>query len=815
MLKGNENGPAVVAGKADDSRLLQVVQYEEGDIQMPPAGKLPAAELASLEKWIKEGASWPKSSGSAVANHHADGEAWKQHWAFQPIHRLERPAVKQSAWPKSPVDFFILSRLENHELVPAPEADRRTWLRRVTFDLTGLPPTMEEMKAFAADRSAGAYEDVVNRLLASPRYGERWARYWLDIARYADTKGYVFQEDRNYPKAYTYRDWVIRAFNNDMPFDRFIKYQLAADQYVGESNQDELAAMGFLTLGRRFLNNRHDIIDDRIDVATRGLMGLTVGCARCHDHKYDPIPSADYYSLYGVFASSDEPKDGEYPLRLVDDKKPWDPYVFLRGSPSNHGPRVPRRFLLCVAGEDRKPFTEGSGRKELAEAIASPQNPLTARVMVNRVWGHFFGSHLVDTPSDFGRRSSPPTHPELLDWLASDFIERGWSLKHLHRQIVLSAAYRQSSSLPAPRKPDGTFASKTLDVDNTLYWRMNRRRLDFEALRDSALAVSGQLDLAMGGPSVKIESPPFASRRTVYSFIDRQNLPGLFRTFDFASPDTHSPKRYNTTVPQQGLFLLNSPFLMRQAVHLAERSRLENETENTDARIVHLYHLCLARHPSAEELALAREFLQPARPDEFKEADNSPWAYGYGPFGEKTKRVTEFHPLPHWTGSAWQGGPDLPDPNLGWATLNANGGHPARGFAVVRRWTAPKEGMLSIRGFLKHPDKQGNGVRAGISLNGQEPIQTWTVHESQTRTQMESLPVKAGDTCDFTVDCRGDTGFDSFQWTVSLRLKTSQTGEEIAARSKEDFRGPAPAGLSAWQRYAQVLMLSNEFAFVD
>ncbi len=304
--------------------------------------------------------------------------AWKTHWAFQPLSRPDVPATGNPDWTKTPVDHFILKALEQEGLIPAPEADRATWLKRVTFDLTGLPPTMEEVQNFLADNSSQAYETVVNRLLASPRYGERWGRYWLDLARYADTKGYVFQEDRDYAKAYTYRDWVIQALNDDMPFDRFIKYQIAADQYVNESNQEELAAMGFLTLGRRFLNNRHDIIDDRIDVTTRGLMGLTVSCARCHDHKFDPIPTADYYSLYGVFASSDEPKDDPSPLRLVDSDRLREPYVFLRGSQDNRGPKVPRQFLLCIAGEDRKPFTQGSGRKELAEAIASPENPLTA-----------------------------------------------------------------------------------------------------------------------------------------------------------------------------------------------------------------------------------------------------------------------------------------------------------------------------------------------------------------------------------------------------------------------------------------------------
>lgn len=810
LLAGNENGPAVVAGKPDESRLIDVVKYVEGDIQMPPAGKLANEDLATLEKWIQTGAFWPESA-KVPETAPPDANAWKQHWAFQPIQRPALPEVARDNWGKTPVDDFILDRLEEHELLPAPEADRATWLRRVTFDLTGLPPTTAEMQAFLADDSATAWDSVVNRLLASPRYGERWGRYWLDVARYADTKGYVFREERKYPESHTYRDWVIQAFNSDMPFDRFLKYQIAADQFVEESNQHELAAMGFLTLGRRFLNNRHDIIDDRIDVTTRGLMGLTVSCARCHDHKYDPIPAADYYSLYGVFASSEEPKNAPSPLRLVDSQKPFNPYVFLRGSPHNRGPQVPRQFLLCVAGEDREPFQDGSGRKELAEAIASPDNPLTARVFVNRVWGHYFGKHLVDTPSDFGVRSTPPTHPELLDWLAQELIDQGWSLKHLHRMIALSATYRQTSALAAPRKQDGTLASENLDPENTLYWRMNRRRLDFEALRDATLAASGNLNLQMGGPSVTIESPPFSNRRTVYSFIDRQNLPGVFRTFDFASPDTHNPKRYETTVPQQGLFLMNSPFLLEQAMKLAARS--QSQSTNTAERITNLYQLCLTRDPSPEELALGRAFVERENTGEKAIANNNPWNYGYGEFDAATGRVTAFQPLPHWTGSAWQGGGKLPDANLGWATLNATGGHPGDKFAVVRRWTAPEEGTVIIRGELKHSNNQGDGVRGTVFSSSGGQVGQWSAHNSQTRTDLKPLQVKAGDTLDFITDCQGNTAFDSFHWTVSLELQTP--GSRITSKSNENFEGPGPRPLNVWEQYAQVLLLSNEFAFID
>ena len=605
-LQGNENGPALVAGKPDESRLVEVLNYDEGDVQMPPAGKLPEAERAVLRKWIADGAFWPESSAASVKDQAAAQAAWKGHWAFQPIRRPALPTVQNAHWPKTAVDRFILARLERQKLSPSPPADPRTWLRRVTFDLTGLPPTREDVEAFRADVSPRAKEQVVDRLLASPRYGERWARHWLDVARYADTKGYVFQEDRNYPEAYQYRDWVIQSLNDDQPFDRFVKYQLAADQYVDESNPSELAAMGYLTLGRRFLNNRHDVIDDRIDVTTRGLMGLTVSCARCHDHKYDPIPTADYYSLYGTFASSEEPKDGPSRLRLVDSAKPFNPYVFIRGSQGNRGPNVPRQFLLCLSGEDRQPFAEGSGRRELAEQIASPENPLTARVIVNRIWGHYFGSHLVNTPSDFGLRSAPPTHPELLDWLAVELIRNGWSLKHVHRRIVLSATYGQSSNAASAQPASHVVLAKSIDPENALLWKMNRRRLDFEALRDATLFAGGTLDLTMAGPSVRIETQPFSHRRTVYSFVDRQNLPGVFRTFDFANPDVHNPQRYETTVPQQALFLMNSPFLLEQSIKLAGRL----SSIDVDSKTTQLYQLCLSRDPTAEELALGRAYVE-------------------------------------------------------------------------------------------------------------------------------------------------------------------------------------------------------------
>jgi hypothetical protein len=517
-------------------------------------------------------------------------------------------------------------------------------------------------------------------LLASPHFGERWGRHWLDVARYADERGYVgVGVNRVYPYAYAYRDWVVRSLNEDLPYDRFIVLQLAGDQLVSGPDNRALAAMGFLTVGRRFLNNVHDVIDDRIDVVCRGLMGLTAGCARCHDHKYDPIPMRDYYSLYSVFANSVEPDDlptlqpspagpdrdafekelvklqeerdkferdnadmkknrnrefrekvkpfdnkikilkathrGAPPHGMVMLDRPdlIDGHVFLRGNPNNPGPVVPRQFLQVLAGPKREPFKKGSGRAELAAAIASKDNPLTARVLVNRVWLHLFGAGLVRTPSDFGLRSDPPTHPELLDYLAARFVDEGWSTKKLIRLIMLSKAYQQASDNPSPLGGEGRVRGdnpQSADPDNFLLWKMNRRRLDFEALRDGVLAVAGRLDPAVGGQPVSITTAPFSRRRTLYGFIDRQNLPGVYRTFDFASPDTHSPRRFTTTVPQQALFLMNSPFLIEQAKHLATRT-----SGGSDDRLRQLYRLALDRLPTDAERARGLRFIQEAAGD--------------------------------------------------------------------------------------------------------------------------------------------------------------------------------------------------------
>lgn len=699
------------------------------------------------------------------------------HWAFVPLEKPEVPWT-EAVDSKNPIDAFIAEKLEGEGLSFSGSAGKRALIRRVTYDLTGLPPTFDEVEAFLKDDSPEAYTRLVDRLLASPAYGERWARHWLDIARYADTKG-LFRRGR-YSFSYTYRDYVIDAFNNDKPYDQFIMEQIAADQMeLGEDNS-ALAAMGFLTLGRTFFGRKDFIIDDQIDVVTRGLQGLTVSCARCHDHKFDPIPTADYYSLHGIFNSSEDPKElpiiklpddedayqaflaaqeavrekiadkseevidkflvkersatGDYlgaieeggtiddedefkifagskgvnaellklwieytsenknrehpvlkdwfhnyaandpeagidyyneqfgaavnseettyadiqaffseegtpgnPDRedisvwirrkiggetgdlqgelqeldwshpgaairahtLADVDKPKSSAVYLRGNRDTPGDEVPRRYLQILAGVDRSTYEEGSGRLQLAREIADANNPLTARIFVNRVWGWCFGTSLVDTPSDFGVRTPEPIQVDLLNWLASNFIESGWSTKTLHRLIVLSQAYRQSS--------DVDVEAHLKDPTNTLWHHFPRQRLDFESMRDTLLKVSGNLDRTMGGIQDDIQDPT-SNRRTVYGFIDRKDMPGIFRTFDHPSPEATSPARFETVVPQQALFLMNSSFMIEQAKHLAESSTKSSDSD-ARARVTALYRSVYQRDPTQPEVADGISFI--------------------------------------------------------------------------------------------------------------------------------------------------------------------------------------------------------------
>lgn len=692
VLKGGESGPAIVEGDPAKSLLYKAVNYHDPDTAMPPKAKLEDRIIADIHQWVTIGAPWPTEDEAITAAKTVWNweELRRKHWAFRPMQRPTPPVVKNSDWPRGPIDQFILTRLEAAGMAPAPEADRRTLIRRATIDLIGLPPTVEEMETFMDDWRPDAFTRVVDRLLTSPHYGERWARHWLDVARYSDGLGGFLDGPDKRDEAWRYRDWVVDALNRDLPFDRFVKSQLAGDLL----NDGSVIATGFLALGPSYVSDggtedgkavaESETLDDRVDTVTRGLLALTVSCARCHDHKFDPIPTQDYYSLAGVFQNTRNNErampgtpqaaiDGyeeaqkairecekqlgairsgakkakreltveeketvaakekelahlkksapaKYPMvHVVADSGTADMRVALRGNLLKPGEVAPRRFLRIVAGETPPPFISGSGRLELAEAFVHPENPLTARVLVNRVWMHHFGRAIVRTPDNFGTVGEKPTHPELLDWLARNFIESGWSLKKLHRTILLSAAYQMSS------RTDRECFEK--DADNHLIWRMEPRRLDVEAWRDGLLAVTGDLNLTLGGPSTEniLQSP----RRTLYSIIsrngDRFESDDFLRLFDLPSARATSAGRNTSIVPQQFLFMMNNPFMAKRAQALV--ARLPGET--TEARIEGAYRLLYGHPPTRRESEAGVAFLKAGAPPDAPASTASWEAYAH------------------------------------------------------------------------------------------------------------------------------------------------------------------------------------------
>jgi hypothetical protein len=810
LLEGGESGPVFVPGKPKESLLLRVLQYEEGQYHMPPKGKLPDEVIANFAKWIEMGAPDPRDGKqSSIGINWSEAQKF---WSFQPIQKPSLPTLKTESGIKSDIDRFIRAKLEENNLKSAPLADKVTLIRRATFDLIGLPPTPEEIDSFLKDESPDAFTKVIDRLLQSPHYGEHQARFWLDIARYAEDQAHTFAV-KPYSEAYRYRDWVIDAFNRDLPYNQFVKLQIAAD-FLETNNPNAIqdrSALGFFGLGAQYYKNSDkgkaeaDELDDRVDTLCRGFLGLTVSCARCHDHKFDPIPTQDYYSIAGVFwscklsevslvpkevedryqtalkkvqsadksmkdflkterdqLSLEQVKDfdkyflaawklesqrlekpnlsstqiakeekldpnvidrfvkfmsakgsntpigdawrrvgpnkkaevtpeiqkaaneaeeyvasilknpptatkatgtdkmkndlinslyaekGVFAIpekdliaKLNEDKKksfqqlkqthddlkkgmpstppsahgiaeanPVDLNVYVRGNPTKQGDLAPRRFLRILAGENPQKFTKGSGRLELAEAIADPKNPLTPRVIVNRIWQQHFGRGIVGTPSNFGQLGERPTHPELLDYLASKFIESGWSIKKLHKEIMLSSTYQLSSSLDE--------RNLQIDADNRYLWRMTRQRLRVESFRDSLLAVSGQLDRVFGGATTDLNSPNNV-RRTVYGKISRHDLTPLLRLFDFPDANITSEKRTETTVPQQQLFVLNSPFFVNQAKAFAQRVQKEAKTDNE--RIRRAYQLAYGRSPEETEIQIGLEFL--TTKDSLDETENN------------------------------------------------------------------------------------------------------------------------------------------------------------------------------------------------
>ena len=843
FVKGGARGAVVAPGDPAASLLLKVVSFNES-LKMPPMGKLSDEEIAHLTEWVERGAPWPGAEQLEAVETHDEKTGFtdeqKTFWAFQPVVEVEPPAVENEEWVSKPIDRFILAKLEAAGLEPAPEADKATLLRRVSFDLTGLPPTEEEVEAFLADESPDAYKRVVERLLASPRYGERWGRHWLDVARYADSTGN--DEDHRYPYAWRYRDYVIEAFNEDMPFDRFVREQIAGDLMPGPDGSalypQGVIATGFLALGPKAIAQQdktkmlYDVYDEQVDVVSRAFLGLTMACARCHDHKFDPILTRDYYSMVGFFANTRSFKDpsthvskllftplvdeeqwalyeaeqekirrvefeldnlaeieieahveglkdqvAQYMLaarkvyedgvsdtagvaseagldakvlegwveylrpepgvvrahltdwekaspaeraaaaeafeasfettfdEFADKLRKWrkqanrpaeeitmgipskpgftpgenrffhevyiakdgplafksdeakasvlkpetkqriaglektvaelkadamqepdracavqeksaeeavEQRVFVRGDYNSPGDPAPKVFPAIIEGFDQTPADGISGRRALADWIAKPENPLTARVMVNRVWGWHFGEGLVRTPSNFGKMGERPTHPELLDWLATRFVESGWSVKSLHREIVFSSAYRMSSGVSDKVAME--------DPENKLLSRFNRRRLDVEELRDGLLAVDGDIQYVMGGSlqegfgtdgenssSRMSINPDEHVRRTVYLPLRRANLPALLNLFDFGDATTTTGKRVSTNVAPQALFLMNSKFVAERARGLAEQLMSERPDENE--RVRSLYLRTLNRPPSPDEVDRGRTYV--------------------------------------------------------------------------------------------------------------------------------------------------------------------------------------------------------------
>lgn len=701
ISSGGDSGPVFLIGKPDESLLLQAVRYE-GGLEMPPQGKLSEREIEHLSNWIRNGAVLPNAQEeTSPARKGIDYEQGRQFWSFQGVQQYRAPPVNHATWPVNTIDTFVLAAMEREGLSPSPQADRATLLRRLSFATTGLPPTPEQIRQFAADDSPDAYQKWVERFLSSPEYGEHWGRWWLDKARYTDrTASWLYQTGQSY----FYRDWVVQALNDDMPYDEFVRRQLATD-LMPETGPEDLPALGFISLSPTYwkeLKLPCDIIktivadewEERVDAVSRTFLGLTVACARCHDHKFDPVSSEDYYALAGIFASCRQVErpmisdDAFEPVRIAREKvakleseiatlrkkkplpkteldalarevadiktatplfdtpmanalseeslfvvpkgknpqegtvleyrsEPRDLPAFIRGNPNRPGPVVPRRFLKVLststASNDPESYRNGSGRLELAESIVGDAAPLSARVMVNRVWQAQFGRGIVDTPSNFGQQGNRPTHSKLLDDLAARFIAGGWSIKQLQREILLSATWRQRSVAGGHHRQ--------IDPDNRWLWRMNRRRLTFEQWRDAALACVGNLDLAKGGPSIDLEAAS-NHRRTLYATVHRRDMSPTMMIHDFPDPTQHNPKRNSTVTPLQGLYVLNGPLLIGQSKKLAERRRILAErwtsesAADTHRQISDVYQVLYSREPTKSEIDAGLAFLRSGKADD-------------------------------------------------------------------------------------------------------------------------------------------------------------------------------------------------------
>jgi hypothetical protein len=1068
-LKGGDTAPALVAGDPTKSLLVKAIHWADKDFQMPPKEKLPDGVIADFEQWIKMGAPDPRIQARQVTQIEKHLEAAKAHWAFQPL-----PAVSADAT----IDGFIDAKLATAKLTPAPPADKRTLMRRAYLDLLGVLPTDEEVQGFTSNDDPQAWAQLIDRLLSDPRYGERWGRHWLDVARYADNQGSIGGSvaDDLYPYAFSYRDYVIGAFNADLPYDRFITEQLAADLVLKGGDNRSLAALGFLTVSRQYdrrLDN--DVIDDRIDVIGRGLLGLTIGCARCHDHKLEPVTTKDYYGLYGVLMSCKSPdvlptlsgvapteenraydtenkklraeyagtiggmvedafrrewphvgslllavhdtkgvssrtdsrlrsgllkeralnftlydqiilakpefwtknaalfgpwqalaklgqeefataaaalstqfaansdhaldpavaalfdgappanleevakrydglfgkvidrwfaenaaaltrcreldakdlgvptkllyetiirritdlmwtgevKPGDGPANLfrskegpwsfgalstfyatqsgiiiepesrpllkaareitkldaehpgapvramaLEESKPFDAKVFVRGNPLQKGPDAPRGFLQTLTRPGAPEFPkDASGRLQLAQAIT--QHPLTARVIVNRVWQGHFGEGLVRSSSDFGFRGERPSHPELLEHLAAWFLAHGQSFKELHRVIMLSQTYRRSSVW-----------SGAGDPDNRLLARFPARPLEFEPFRDAALQVSGRLDGRAGGKPVDLtQNTPTSLRRTVYGFVDRKTTPGLYRAFDFPDASFTTAKRSRTALSPRALLLLNSPLFHESARSLAQR--VAQHASDEALRVEFLYRQVFQRAPTPEEAARALAFLAAYPQRDLVQPEAQDWQYGFGEFDPETKTVKNFAPLKSYDGKKWRSDVALADGKKGDIMLDPQGGNtgPLAQHSSVRRWTAPLDGRISIEAELIHHQEQGEGVSAFIVHSRLGLLGEWRAHYESKMTAVKEFAVQRGDVIDFIV--RSQAGAETYRWAPVIKMPTATLPgmKDLARRwdAKLDFANPAqpPVPMTAWEELCHVMLMSNEFAWLE
>ena len=709
LLKGGATGPAVIPGDPDKSLIVKAIKQLSDEMKMPPEDRLTPSQIADFEQWVKDGAFDPRTQANPPAKTAALGSEpgidWQQartFWSYKPLALSSPPTVRNETWCRTPIDSFILAKLDEKKLAPATDASKRTLLRRATFDLIGLPPSPEESDAFVADTSPTAFEKVINRLLASPHYGERWGRHWLDVARYADTEG--DSADYPIPQAIKYRDYVIDALNADMPYDQFLREQIAGDVMPAKDDAEhyrKIVATGFVALSRRFSvvpeNEMHLTIDDTLDTMGRCMLGMTLSCARCHDHKFDPITMKDYYALYGFFSSSKFPFPGSennhrphdlVPLasqqqadalikpfeatyakmiaegkqldkeraelnKLPDAQDKWNKLganwklvqkadnerkefyshpppvdyayaitegmpknerVHRRGESGNQGDEVPRRFIEVLGGQALPAGAKDSGRLQLADWIADPKNPLTARVMANRIWQHHFEKGIVASPSDFGKQGKPPTHPELLDFLANQFVQNGWSIKSLHKQIMLSHVYQLSSESADPA------SAATIDPVNDFLSHATRHRLDAEAIRDAMLFVAGNLDTARGGPHPF--PPPHtwaysqhdqfnavypSDKRSVYLMQQRLKKHPFLALFDGADTNATTAVRASTTTPIQALFMMNDPFTHEQGEVFA--AHLIGEESDDSNRVRRAFRTAFGREASDADIARSRDFI--------------------------------------------------------------------------------------------------------------------------------------------------------------------------------------------------------------